>query len=81
MSASLRLFFCKGQILGKEAWIFTNPTDHMVTEMIEIEDAHLEDLLGGLLMCSGKNVLLSVPSLDVCIPILTQEKYFLTQTL
>ncbi len=28
------VFFCDEQISGKEAWIFTNPTDHMVTEMI-----------------------------------------------
>jgi len=50
----------------KEAWLFTNPTDHEVTERIDVSGwARVEDLLGESLAHDGDHVNLAVRSLDV----------------
>ncbi len=50
----------------KEAWFLTNPTDHEVTERINVSGwAHVEDLLGEPMEREGEAVTLTVRSLDV----------------
>lgn len=50
----------------KEAWFFTNPTDHDVTTCVDVAGwSQVEDLLGEPLQRAGDVVELSVNSLDV----------------
>ena len=63
---------CRGPLLlrkraipGKEAWLFTNPTDQEVTEQVNVQGwARVEDLLGGPLVHEGDQVELTVKGLD-----------------
>ena len=63
---------CRGPLLlrkraipGKEAWLFTNPTDGEVTEQVNVQGwARVEDLLGGPLVREGDQVELTVQGLD-----------------
>ena len=56
---------------GKEAWLFTNPSERGVTEDISVAGwAHVEDLLGEPLQREGDNVRLIVPGLDVRVLVL-----------
>jgi beta-galactosidase len=50
----------------KEAWLFTNPLDHDVTERVDISGwSRVEDLFGEPLERDGARIRLSVKSLDV----------------
>ncbi len=61
-----RLLLRKRVAPGKEAWLFTNPSDEAITEAIAVADwAQVEDLLGESLAREGDRVTLTVPSLDV----------------
>ena len=57
---------------GKEAWVITNPTDHNVTEKLNIEKefAHATDLFDNELKIKDNGVEVSLNSLDVTIIIL-----------
>ena len=57
---------------GKEAWVITNPTDHMVTEKLHLgkEWAHASDLFDNELKIDNKTIELSIESLDVSVIIL-----------
>lgn len=57
---------------GKEAWLFTNPTDQPVTEFVDLGAwSHVEDLLGETLVCENRKVQLTVDSLDVRVLVLS----------
>ena len=68
----------RGQLLlqkrvgeGCEAWLLTNPTDHEVTEPVDVGAwAKVEDLFGGSIQRHEGRVELMVPSLDVRVLIL-----------
>jgi beta-galactosidase len=61
-----RLIVRKRVIPGKEAWLFTNPTEQPVTETIDLTGWRtVEDLMGQTLSRSGNRVALTVESLDV----------------
>lgn len=70
-----QLLLRKRCVPGKEAWIFTNPTDHSVTENVKVGDYQLIDLFGDRIECSGGEVSIALPSLDVRILILTSTKH------
>jgi beta-galactosidase len=57
---------------GKEAWVVTNPTDHMVTEKLHLgrEWAHAADLFDNELKIDNQTIEISIESLDVFIIIL-----------
>ena len=56
---------------GKEAYILTNPTDHAVTERVDVQGwTHIEDLLGGGLEPDGNEVEITLGSLDVSVLVL-----------
>jgi hypothetical protein len=68
------LLLRKRAIAGKEAWLFTNPTDHEVVERIFTAGwAAVEDLLGEPLERDGDIVRLKVNSLDVRGLIVTRQ--------
>ena len=61
-----QLLLRKRAVAGKEAWLFTNPTDHDVTERVDVSGwVHVEDLLGEPLERDGDVIVLTVKSLDV----------------
>ncbi|MBI2437489.1 MAG: hypothetical protein HYV36_01565, partial [Lentisphaerae bacterium] len=61
-----RLLVRRRAISGKEAWLFTNPTERPVTETISVSGwKRVEDLLGEQLPRNGDCISLSVNSLDV----------------
>jgi hypothetical protein len=54
----------------KEAWFFTNPTDHMIQTWVSVEGwSRAAALAGSPLERRGHEVLVSVPSLDVTVVI------------
>jgi hypothetical protein len=57
---------------GKQAWVITNPTDHNVTEKLNLEKgvAHAADLFDNELKIDNNTIELSLKSLDVSIIIL-----------
>jgi len=57
---------------GKEAWVITNPTDHIVTERIKLnkEWAHASDLFDNELNINNRSIEISLASLDVSVIIL-----------
>jgi beta-galactosidase len=58
---------------GKEAWIFTNPTDASVTEPVSVAGwACVEDLLGEAVERTGDTVRLIVEGLDVRVLIVSR---------
>jgi beta-galactosidase len=58
---------------GKEAWLFTNPTQYRATAEIAIPaGARVSDLLGEPLTIEGGKVLIAVPSLDIRVLLLEQ---------
>lgn len=66
-----RLLLRKRVAEGKEAWLFTNPTDQDVTESVGVQGwSEVDDLLGEPLARDGDSVSLTVPSLDVRVLIL-----------
>jgi beta-galactosidase len=71
-----KLLLRKRIIPGKQAWIFTNPTNQMITEAIEVGKAQVEDLLGLPFEMTGSQVRLSVDSADIRVLIIkNQEEY------
>jgi len=65
------LLLRKRIIKGKEAWIFTNPTEKDVTEKIDVRGwSEVEDLLGNELEQEDGYVDLTVKSLDVRVLVL-----------
>lgn len=66
-----KLLLRKRVIGGKEAWILTNPTDEVATEVIDVSGwSRIADLLGGALEREANNVKLTVPALDIRVLIL-----------
>jgi hypothetical protein len=58
-------------IPGKEAWIFTNPTEQSITERISVAGSrNVEDLMDAPLPRDGDSVTLTVNSLDVRVLVL-----------
>jgi len=61
-----QLLLRKRAMAGQEAWLFTNPTAHDVTERVDVSGwAHVEDLLGEPLERDGDEIVLTVESLDI----------------
>jgi hypothetical protein len=59
---------------GKEAWIFTNPTDHEVTEHIDVQGwPRVEDMLGEPIVQESDSVVLTVKGLDIRVLLLHRE--------
>jgi len=59
---------------GKEAWIFTNPTDQEITERIAVQDwSRVEDLLGDPITREGDELTLTVKGLDVCVLVVERD--------
>jgi len=68
------LLLRKRAIDGKEAWLFTNPTAHGITETIDVTGwASVEDMLGGQIERSGDTVRLAVEPLNVRVLIMTRD--------
>ena len=68
------LLLRKRAIPGKEAWLFTNPTEYDLTEDVDVGGwTHVYDLLGIPLDREGDRVFLTVASLDVRVLILSKE--------
>jgi hypothetical protein len=67
-----RLLLRKRVLPGKEAWLFTNPTDGPVTEKISVGGwRNVESLLGEPLERDGDSVTLRVGSLDVAVVVVS----------
>jgi beta-galactosidase len=67
-----RLLLRKRVLQGKEAWLFTNPTDGPVTEKISVGGwRNVESLLGEPLERDGDSVTLRVGSLDVAVVVVS----------
>ncbi len=68
-----RLIVRKRVATGKEAWIFTNPTDASVTEPVFVAGwACVEDLLGEAVERTGDTVRLTVEGFDVRVLIVSR---------
>lgn len=68
-----RLLLRRRVAAGKEAWLFTNPSEEDVTEEVDVAGrATVEDLLGEPLARRGDRVSLTVPGLDVRVLVLTR---------
>ncbi|MDD5705345.1 MAG: beta-galactosidase [Kiritimatiellae bacterium] len=66
----------KRAISGKQAWFFTNPTDHDVAAVVPVGRGRVEDLLGEPLTVVNGEVSLAVRALDVRALIVTCEEQF-----
>ncbi len=57
---------------GKEAWVITNPTDHMITEKLHLSKkwSHASDLFDKELTIENQSIEISLESLDASIIIL-----------
>lgn len=70
-----KLLLRKRITAGKEAWIFTNPTPHKVTERIDVSGwGRVDELFCDLVERVGDTVTLTVNSLDLKVLILTRAE-------